>query len=273
MGFEELITSGVFAPLPSGPIGGRGDGVERYLALNPSKVKVEVVARGSVEIVVAYTSSQRASIEVDVADGGAVSLTELYLADTFASVAVRLGRESRSKVVSAVLCNASASYEVSLAGDHSEAEFDGVFMADGSQHAMLSLTTRHLVADCRSRSLVKGVASGRATGEFRGLVYVAPDAQRTDAEQQKRNIELGGGRIRTLPQVEIYADDVRCSHGATIGQTDDEALYYMRQRGLSESDARRLLLEGFVRDITARCGGEGGCDLLAEAVDQKLDKM
>ncbi len=273
MGFEELITSGVFAPLPSGSIGSRGEGVEHYLALNPSKVRVDVAAHASVEIVVVYTSSQSASVEVDVADGGAVSLTEIYLADTFASVAVRLGRESRSRVVSVVLCNASASYEVSLVGDHSEAEFDGLFMADGSQHAMLSLTTRHLVADCRSRSLVKGVASGRATGEFRGLVYVAPDAQRTNAEQQNRNIELGGGRIRTLPQLEIYADDVRCSHGATVGQTNDEALYYMRQRGISETDARRLLLEGFVGDITSRCKVEEVCGLLAEAVGVKLDKM
>ena len=146
-------------------------------------------------------------------------------------------------------------------------------MASDSEHCTIDLTTNHLVSDCKSDSLVKGVASGRSTGEFRGLVYVAPDAQRTDAQQQSRNIEIGDAHIVTMPQLEIYADDVRCSHGATVGQLDDDAVLYMRQRGLSEKDARRLQTEGFVNDVASRCDVEAVAEMLTEEIAAKLEKL
>ena len=138
----------------------------------------------------------------------------------------------------------------------------------------MRLHTAHNVSDCRSESCVKGVAGGRAVGEFHGLVYVAQDAQRTDAQQQSRNILLSDtARITTWPQLEIYADDVKCSHGATVGQMDAEAVYYMRQRGLSEAEARRLQIEGFVGDIVRRCGIEPLGEALLEAVAAKMKRM
>ena len=91
------------------------------------------------------------------------------------------------------------------------------FLAAGQEHCVVRLRTNHNVPDCRSNSYIKGVAGGTAVGEFCGLVYVAPDAQRTDAQQQNRNILLSEtARITTQPQLEIYADDVKCSHGATV---------------------------------------------------------
>ena len=132
----------------------------------------------------------------------------------------------------------------------------------------------HNVPDCSSRSLVKGVAGGEATGAFQGLVYVAPDAQRTDAQQQNRNILLSEtARITTQPQLEIYADDVKCSHGATVGQMDSEAILYMRQRGLSEQQARRLQMEGFVAAIAAHCAVEPLCEELYRRIVTKLERM
>ena len=120
--------------------------------------------------------------------------------------------------------------------------------------------------------MIKGVAGGRSTGEFVGLVYVAPDAQRTDARQTSRNIELGGeARIVAKPQLEIYADDVKCSHGATVGQLDADAVMYMRQRGLSEAQARRLQIEGFVCDIVSAEDEIGGA--LAEVLTDKLERL
>ena len=86
---------------------------------------------------------------------------------------------------------------------------------------------------------------------------MAPDAQRTEAYQQSRNVVLSPtARIQTLPQLEIYADDVKCSHGATVGQMNEEQIYYMRQRGLSEEDARKLQLGGFIRQVLDRVDDE-----------------
>ena len=139
---------------------------------------------------------------------------------------------------------------------------------------MVKLRTNHNVPDCRSNSYIKGVAGGSARGEFCGLVYVAPDAQHTDAQQQNRNILLSEtAHIATQPQLEIYADDVKCSHGATVGQMDSEAVLYMRQRGLSEVQARRLQIEGFVGDVVRRCGVEPLCETMMEAVRAKMEKL
>ena len=101
---------------------------------------------------------------------------------------------------------------------------------------------------------------------------MAQDAQKTDARQTSRNIVLGDeARIVTKPQLEIYADDVKCSHGATVGQLDDDAILYMRQRGLSEAQARRLQIEGFVRDIVSQAGSMG--EALAEVLTEKLEEL
>ena len=139
-------------------------------------------------------------------------------------------------------------------------------------HSSTKVTTRHLVADCKSDTVVKSVAKDRATAEFKGLVYVAQDAQRTDAKQLNRNVELGDGRVYSEPQLEIYADDVKCSHGSTVGQLDEQALYYMRQRGISQEQAERLMLEGFVGDVVAKCDIEPLAELLCEALQKRLNE-
>ncbi|MDE5636855.1 MAG: SufD family Fe-S cluster assembly protein, partial [Alistipes sp.] len=114
----------------------------------------------------------------------------------------------------------------------------------------------------------------RGEGRFEGMVYVAPDAQRTDARQTSRNLTLGDeARITTLPQLEIYADDVKCSHGATVGQMDSDAVLYMRQRGLSEDAARRLQIEGFVADVVMRCAVEEAGEALLAELNAKLERL
>ena len=128
--------------------------------------------------------------------------------------------------------------------------------------------------DCKSRTQVRGVAGGTATAVFRGLVYVAPDAQRTDARQQCRNVLVSDtARIDAQPQLEIYADDVQCTHGATVGLLDRDAILYMRQRGLDESQARRLQLAGFVAELLQECAPEPLCEALREAVESRLSQL
>jgi Fe-S cluster assembly protein SufD len=105
------------------------------------------------------------------------------------------------------------------------------------------------------------------------LVYVAPDAQRTDSVQSSRNVVIGNARIETLPQLEIYADDVKCSHGATVGQMDAEAILYMRQRGLSLADAKRLQIEGFVGDVVMHAAIDSLVEPLQELLVEKFNRL
>ena len=138
----------------------------------------------------------------------------------------------------------------------------------------LNINVRHEVPECRSDVVMKGVAEGEGFGTFNGLVYVAPDAQHTEAYQQSRNMLLGDkARIITSPQLEIYADDVKCSHGAAVGQMNDDAVYYMRQRGLSEAEARGLQLSGFVNEIVSRLEVPELVEALSELAQQKISGL
>ena len=172
------------------------------------------------------------------------------------------------------LSSANASYRIDLDGADAENELGGGFLAAGNEHCVVKLRTGHNVADCRSNSYIKGVAGGQAVGEFCGMVYVAPDAQRTDARQQRRWLPWRRpAGTPPQPQLEIYADDVKCSHGATVGQMDAEAILYMRQRGLSEAQARRLQIEGFVGDVVTRCGIEPLCGAILERAAAKIETL
>ena len=138
----------------------------------------------------------------------------------------------------------------------------------------LDINVNHAVPECRSDVVMKGVAFGEGFGTFNGLVYVAPDAQHTEAYQQSRNMILGDkARIITSPQLEIYADDVKCSHGAAVGQMNDDAVYYMRQRGLSDAEARSLQLSGFVNEIVTRIGYSDLVEELSAAARERITSM
>ena len=273
MTIEQMIESGALRLFKGGVIDGSVDTSLPLIALNAKRLNAKVAEGLSVRLVVAYTESCQSVVEIDIAQGASVEIVEVYLADSYANITVNQAEGSQCKTLSALLSSSNVTYTYQLNGRNASNTFDGLFIATGADHATLNITTRHLVSDCASRSLIKGVSADRATGEFRGLVYVAPDAQRTDAQQQNRNIELDNSHIVALPQLEIYADDVRCSHGSTVGYSDAEAIFYMRQRGISEADARRLQIEGFVQDVVSRCNVEPVCCLVAEAVTDKLSKI
>lgn len=167
-------------------------------------------------------------------------------------VNVALAANARLKVVFAAASEGEVEYDyhIELDGEGADAEIFGLMVAGEGCKARVKTEMRHNAPGCHSNQIVRGIADGNGYGLFEGLVYVAPDAQQTEAYQTSRNVLLAPeARIQTLPQLEIYADDVKCSHGATVGQMNEEQIYYMRQRGLSDADARRLQLGGFMQEI------------------------
>ena len=140
-----------------------------------------------------------------------------------------------------------------LAGEGGECLINGLFIGNGRQHMDNYMLVEHASPHCSSRQFYNGILDGSAHGVFHGRIIVHKDAQKTDAKQTNRNLLLSdNAQIDTKPQLEIYADDVKCTHGATIGQIEENALFYMRSRGIDERSARRLLLFAFANESLDR---------------------
>ncbi len=234
-----------------------------------------VVEAGSEARLVVVDGEGLAEINIDVESGAKLRILNIvhHHSATTMAIAVAEGAECR---MTQVVCSSSDSRVVaSLVGRDARFEMGGVFVLTDNDQTSVTADVNHMSADCVSRIKVKGVASGKSHGRFSGLVYVAPDAQRTDSEQTNRNVTIGEGHIETLPQLEIYADDVKCSHGATVGQMDSDAILYMRQRGLSLVDAKRLQIEGFVDDVVLHSAIEGEVitETLTALLAEKLNKL
>ena len=139
---------------------------------------------------------------------------------------------------------------VVLAGAGAHADLSGLFFGVGEQTLDQQITVVHQAPDCTSRQMFRGVLDDSSTGVFNGGIDVCPGADGTDAEQSNDNLLLSDrAEVNTQPRLEILADEVACKHGATVGQLDDTALYYLRSRGIGVSDARRLLINGFADQI------------------------
>ena len=135
-------------------------------------------------------------------------------------------------------------------GEATRCALHGAFILSGRQEANIVTTVDHAAPGGETREIFKGVATGRAHGAFQGRIAVRPGAQKVDAHQLSRNIVLSPrAAIDTKPELEIYADDVKCSHGAAVGDLDEAALFYLRTRGIGREEARRILIEAFVREV------------------------
>lgn len=142
---------------------------------------------------------------------------------------------------------------VALTGEKASCEMNGLFITDGDRHVDNRTQIEHAAADCRSRQLYKGILADDSTAVFVGRVIVRPGAQNTDADQSNPNLLLSeNASVYTRPQLEIYADDVRCTHGATVGQLDADAMFYLRSRGIDPDEATRLLVKGFAGEVLDR---------------------
>jgi len=160
---------------------------------------------------------------------------------------------------------------IALAGPNAHAELNGVYILDGSTHCDNHTYIGHDTPDCTSDELYKGIVAGKATGVFNGKVYVKQDAQRTRAYQSNANILQGDdAKVYTKPELEIYADDVKCSHGCTIGRFDEQGMFYLRSRGISEAEAKKMMAHAFMYDVLERITNENWKAHLAELIDAKL---
>jgi Fe-S cluster assembly protein SufD len=161
--------------------------------------------------------------------------------------------------------------ESGLDGQGATSEMLGIFFGDGAQHFDQHTLQDHLQPHTTSDLLFKGVLRDRARSVFAGLIRVEPHAQRTDAYQANRNLLLSDkARVDTMPKLEIGANDVRCTHGATIGQVDQEQLFYLQSRGLDRGEAERMIVDGFLDEIIQRIPLAEVRDRLDLAIKQKM---
>lgn len=161
--------------------------------------------------------------------------------------------------------------DVRLRGEEARTELYGAVIADGEQRVDNNILVEHLSPKCTSDMLYKYVLDGQSNGAFAGKVYVAPGAQQTASEQTNANICVTPtARAFSQPMLEIYADDVKCNHGSTIGKLDEGALFYMRQRGIPEDEARLLLQHAFINDVLRHVDIEHLHDRLSHLVELRF---
>jgi len=189
---------------------------------------------------------------------------------------VSIGTKGRFSIDTTTLNGSLVRNEVNvaLAGPEAHAELNGVYVLNGTTHCDNHTYIGHDVPDCTSDELYKGIIAEKGTGVFNGKVYVKQDAQRTRAYQSNANILQGDdARIFTKPELEIYADDVKCSHGCTIGRLDEKGLFYLRSRGVSEAEARKMLSHAFMTDVLERITNEDWRKHIAGLIDAKLETL
>jgi Fe-S cluster assembly protein SufD len=171
------------------------------------------------------------------------------------TLAVQMERASRFSTHYLGLGGALVRHEarVLFRGEGAEATVNGLYQAAGSQHLDNHTVIDHAVPHCASHELYKGILDGKSHGVFNGKIFVRQDAQKTDAKQSNQTLLLSDeATINTKPQLEIFADDVKCTHGATVGQLDEGQLFYLRSRGIGEAQARALLTFAFANDVVSR---------------------
>ncbi len=164
--------------------------------------------------------------------------------------------------------------DFNMTGQGAMIKASGFYFTEGNQHFDHDTQQNHLVPNTTSDLLYKGAMTGKSRSVWQGMIYVAPGAQKTDGYQANRNLVLSSdARADSIPGLEILADDVRCTHGATVGKIDAEQIYYLMARGLPEIEAKRLIVEGFFEPIMDRIPFEGVQDRFRQAIQQKMNTI
>ena len=167
--------------------------------------------------------------------------------------------------------SADIKLDVRLVGEGAEANVYGAYVCGGEEKVKIAVDMYHDEPHCNSRQLFKGIAGGVSKVDFYGKIIVAQDAQRTEAYQENHNILLtDGAKVDTKPQLEIYADDVKCSHGATIGRLNEEEQFYMRSRGISLEDAKVLQMISFIAPVLEHVEDETQHDALTARIESEI---
>ena len=160
---------------------------------------------------------------------------------------------------------------VARLAEGSNATLNGLYLVEGSQHVDNQLTVDHAEPNAASVELYKGILNDAATAAFNGKIVVRKDAQKTDAKQTNQNLMLSDDAVvNAKPELQIFADDVKCTHGATVGQLDAEAAFYLRSRGIGPQEARGMLTYAFAKDVIDRVKVAPVRSMLERALFEKL---
>jgi len=241
-----------------------------------------VVGAGSqVRIVERYTGAGRyftnAVTEIIVGENATVEHVKLEeeSPDSFhiATIQVQQARDSNFKAHNISLGGLLVRNDVNaVLSTGCEGTLNGLYLTKGSQHVDNHTALDHAAPHAASHELYKGIMDGASSAVFNGKILVRKDAQKTDAKQTNKNLVLSENAvINTKPELQILADDVRCTHGATVGQLDEEALFYLRARGIGQIEARDLLIYAFARDVIDRVGIPSVREYLEKALFESLE--
>lgn len=219
-------------------------------------------------------------VEMHVEDGARLTFIEVQSLGqhvwNFTHERVHVGRDARMDwIYGGVGSHLTKNFsEIRLLGEGAESRMTAFYFADGIQHLDHDTQQNHLAPRTTSDLLFKGALLDRSRSVWQGMIYVAPNAQQTDGYQANRNLILSKqARVDSIPGLEILADDVRCTHGATVGQLEDEPIFYLMSRGLPRREAERIVLDGFFTPIKERIPFEGVRDRLQRMIDEKQVKM
>ena len=189
---------------------------------------------------------------------------------------IEVQRGGKAELVLLVLPGVSCDIklDVRLAGEGAEANVYGAYVCGSQERVKIAVDMHHDLPHCNSRQLFKGVAGGTSKVDFYGKIRVAKDAQRTEAYQENHNILLtDGAKVDTKPQLEIYADDVKCSHGATIGRLNEEEQFYMRSRGITLEDAKVLQMISFIAPVLENIKDEAEREAVAQQFEDAVRNL
>lgn len=217
-------------------------------------------------------------VDVAIEESSHVRYTQVMMdlpEDVWLFDAVRAGCKANSTIktvgVTAGALTVRNDYRMTLLGENAEVELDGVWMLSRACEAHAHVLVDHQAPHCRSRQLFKGVLKDDSRSSFEGKILVRQEAQKTDAFQLNNNLLLSpGAHADSKPNLEIFADDVKASHGATVGQLDEEQLFYMRSRGFSSVDAKNILVYGFCKEVMERVALPTLCEQLERRAENYL---
>ncbi len=226
------------------------------------------------------TGYANAAVEIVVGDGAKVEYVNVQNLSRstwlFASCHARVERDAELDWVTGGFGSAKGKVRIQndLAGQGATSRVTGAYFADGRQHLDYDTYQRHMAPSTTSDFAFKGALRDAATAVWRGMIRVEEGAQKTNAYQENRNLLLSQeAHANSIPGLEILANDVRCTHGATLGQVDREQLFYLMSRGLSHAEAERLIVRGFFQDVLDRVELEPVRDALAHALEARIPQV
>ena len=255
-------------------------------ALVATRNAIVIKEGASIELVMSYYAENETSsfsshfTEITIENNAKLTLHKIQNEHstnlTIASEEINQGKDSNVTLHTYTLNGGLVRNNVyaNVNGQNSESNLYGIYLLNEKQHVDNHTTIDHQVAHCLSNELYKGVLSDQSTGVFNGKVFVRKDAQKINAFQSNANVLLSDlASMNSKPELEIYADDVKCSHGSTTGQIDEEAVFYLRARGISEKNAKLLMIDAFIGEVIEKNTNERVKEKIYTLLQQKQDKL